>query len=194
MKKLCFIFALFIASDSNAGVFKCTDASGHTFYQSLPCSEQGKSVQINPKTGSTVDLDALQQNKALISEQQKQEQLRLQAESQAKQQELVNLKKRAQLESELTQTLIKQNSLRFSAYAIPAYNLEALPVLVKPFARRLPEIEKFRRLAAEKALATGQCNRVESDELHAKSKQDLLVFLVNCSSAASFYFNETELK
>ena len=35
---------------------------------------------------------------------------------------------------------------------------------------RLPEIERFRRQAAQKALETGKCQRVEADELNSKSK------------------------
>jgi len=34
---------------------------------------------------------------------------------------------------------------------------------------------------------------VEVDELSNKSKPTLLVFSVDCSSAKTFYFNETEL-
>jgi hypothetical protein len=68
-----------------------------------------------------------------------------------------------------------------------------MSAVVKHYETRLPEIEKFRRLAAKKALATGECVRVESDELSAKSSSEQLVFSVDCSSAKTFYFNEKEL-
>lgn len=193
MKNLVFVFALCLSFDSWAGVYKCTDASGHTNYQSSPCAEEKKSVQMNPKTGGSVDITAQEQQKALSAEQQKQQELQKQAEEQARIEEIARRKKLAQAESELTQALIKQNPMQFSAYAIPAYEPDQLPPSVKPFESRLPDIEKFRRLAAQKALATGKCQRVEADELNMRSKQDSLVILVNCSSGASFYFNETEL-
>jgi len=65
---------------------------------------------------------------------------------------------------------------------------------VQNFSARLPDIERFRRLAAEKALATNQCGRVEAAELNSKSTDDALVFLVDCSSAKKYYFSEQELK
>jgi hypothetical protein len=194
MKNLLFVFALCLSADSWAGVYKCTDASGHTDYRSSPCAEEHKSIQINPKTGSSVDLTAQEQQQALSVEQQKQLDQQQQAEEQAKLDEIAQRKKLAHAESELTQTLIKQQPLQFSAYAIPAYDPDKLSGLAKQFELRLPDIEKYRRLAAKKALATGKCQRVEADELNQKSTQELLVFLVNCSTGTSFYFNETELK
>ncbi|MGZ5532414.1 MAG: DUF4124 domain-containing protein [Methylomonas sp.] len=194
MKNLVFVFALCLSFDSWARVYKCTDASGHTDYQSSPCAEEKKSVQMNPKTGGSVDITAQEQQKALNAEQQKQQELQKEAEEQARTEGIARRKKLAQAESELTQALIKQKPTQFSAYAIPVYDPDQLPDSVKPFEPRLPEIEKFRRLAAQKALATGKCQRVEADELNnMRSKPDSLVILVNCSSGASFYFNETEL-
>lgn len=194
MKNLVFVFALCLSLDSWAAVYKCTDSSGHTDYQSSPCAQEHKSIQMNPKTGSSVDINAQEQQQAMTAEQQKQQELQKQAEEQAKLEEIARRKKQAQTESELTQTLIKQNPLQFSAYAIPAYDPDKLPTLVKKFESRLPEIEKFRRMAAQKALDTGKCQRVEADELNSKSTQEILVFMINCSSGASFHFNETELK
>jgi hypothetical protein len=194
MRRLLFVFALFFSLQSWAGVFKCTDASGHIYYQSTTCMDERKSEQINTKTGSSIDLDAQQQQQALKTEQRKLEESNLQAEEQAKIQLLEDRKKMALAESELTQQMVKQNPLQFSAYAIPSYNPDKLSETVKPFATRIVEIEKFRRLAAQKALASGKCQRVEADELNFKSKPELLVFLVSCSSGASFYFNESELE
>lgn len=193
MKNLVFVFALCLSLDSWAAVYKCTDASGHTDYQSSPCAHEHKSIQMNPKTGGSVDINALEQEEAMTAEQKKQQEQQKQIEEQAKLDEIAQRKKQAQTESELTQTLIKQNPQQFSAFAIPTYDPDKLPPLVKKLESRLPEIEKFRRLAAQKALASGKCQRVEADELTSKSKQESLEFLINCSSGASFHFNETEL-
>ena len=175
-------------------VYKCTDATGHTNYQASPCAEQHKTVEINPKTGGTIDLNAQAQAQANLSDQQKQLELQKQAEEQAKLEAFNEFKKQVLAEHELTQSLVKQNPQKFSAFAIPIYEPGKLLGYIQPFTSRLVEIEKFRRLAAQKALASGQCQRVESDELNMQSKPDLLVFLVKCSTGASFHFNETELK
>ena len=192
MKKILLI-SLCLPINCWAGVYKCIDADGQTHYQSSPCTERDKAVQINTKTGSKVDLDALEDQKAQEIEQKKQLEAQQKAEEQARLEAIAQRKRRARAESELTQALIKQNPTQFSAFAIPPYDPEKLPESVKPFEERLPEIEKFRRLAAQKALATGNCQRVEADELNAKRAKAQLVFLINCSSGATFYFNESEL-
>jgi len=193
MKNLVLFFCLCLSCNCWA-VYKCTDASGRTNYQSAPCAEQNKAMEINPKTGGAVDLNAQAQQQAFLTEQQKQQELQKRAEEQAKIEAFKQFKTQVQAEHELTQSLIKQNPLQFSAFAIPVYDPDKLPPQVKPFTSRLVEIEKFRRLAAQKALASGQCQRVEADELNSTSKPDLLAFLINCSSGVSFHFTETELK
>lgn len=193
MKNLFFVFALCLSVDSWAGVYKCTDASGHTDYQASPCTDDHKAVQMNTKTGSSVDLNAVESQKAAEAESKKQHSLQEQAEQQAKLDAIAKVKQEAKAQSELTQNLIKQNPMQFSAFAIPPYDSEKLPAQVKPFETRLPDVEKFRRLAAQKALASGECQRVEADELTAKSKPDQLTFLINCSSGKTFLLNESEL-
>lgn len=193
MKIRIFLIALCLSFDTWAGVYKCTDADGQTHYQSSPCTEEGKAVQINTKTGSQVDLNALENQKAQATEQKKQQEAQRQAEEQARLDAIAQRKQLAQAQTELTQALIKQNPMQFSAYAIPPYNPDDLPKLAKPFEERLPDIEKFRRMAAQKALATGKCQRVEADELNARSSKEQLVFLINCSSGTAYYYTESEL-
>ncbi|MBD9359967.1 DUF4124 domain-containing protein [Methylomonas fluvii] len=193
MKNLFFVFALCLSADSWAGVFKCTDATGHTNYQSSPCTVEHKAVQMNTKTGSSVDLNALERQQAAEAELKKQQSAQEQAEQQAKLDAIAKNKQDARVQSEITQTLIKQNPMQFSAFAIPPYDPEKLPSQVKPFETRLPDVEKFRRLAAQKALASGECQRIEADELTGKSKPDQLNFLINCSSGKTFLFNEADL-
>lgn len=194
MRNRVFIFALCLASNSWAGVYKCIDAEGHTDYRATPCTEADKAAQMNTKTGGSVDLNAEEKRLAEEAEKKKQQELQDQAQQQAKLEAIALRKKQAEAQFELTQTMIKQNPVQFSAYAIPRYDPEKLSPLVKLHEQRLPDIEKFRRLAAKKALATGKCQRVEADELNAKSTPEHLVVLVDCSSGANFYFNEAELK
>ncbi len=172
-----------------AGVFKCTDSQGKTSYQSKPCAVEKQAFEMDIKTGAKKDLN--QQAKLKNRSKEEQEKAR-NSELQKKQQERQR-KMDAIAESLVTQELIKNNPKKYSVFSIPPYNPDKLPALVQAFAERLPEIEKFRRLAAQKALATGQCGRVEADELNIKSKKEQLVFLVDCSSGKSFYYNEQEL-
>jgi hypothetical protein len=194
MKNLVLFFALCWPLYSSAGVYKCTGADGRTDYQSSPCTENHKAVQINTKTGSKVDLNELENRQVQANEQQNQLEAQKQAEEQARLDAIAERKQLARAQSDLTLTLIKNNPLQFSAFAIPPYDPDNLPAGIRPFEARLADIEKFRRLAAQKALAGGKCQRVEADELNAKSTKEQLVFLVNCSSGATFYFNEAELK
>lgn len=194
MKNRIFLLALCLSFDSWAGVYKCTDAEGRTDYQSSPCTDQHKAVQINTKTGTQVDLNEKEAAQAQALEQQKQQLSQQQAEEQARIEAIAQRKQLSKAQSELTQAMIKKHPMQFSAFAIPAYDPDKLTKLVRQYEERLPDIEKFRRLAAQKALATGQCQRVEADELNAKSTKEQLVFLINCSSGASYYFNESELK
>lgn len=172
-----------------AGVFKCTDEWGKTSYQSDPCAKEKKAIEMDIKTGKKTNLADEKKRKALQLEQQKQQEDKDEKLAEKVAQRKIDAKE----QSAQNQQLIKNNPIQYSAFAIPPYQPDKLSALVKKYEDRLPEIEKFRRLAALKALATGKCKRVESDELSVQSKSDLLVFSVDCSSARRFDFKETEL-
>lgn len=189
MRKTLFVVLGLVSVNAFSGVYKCTDAGGKTQYQSKPCAEAEEAFEMNIKTGTALDLNEQRKKEAMMEEQQEQ----LQQQQQMLEQQLQKRKQESLAQSEITQALIKNNPKQYSAFAIPPYDPENLPALVKQFEKRLPDIEKFRRLAAQKALLSGQCQRVEADELNIKSQKDMLVFLVDCSTGKSFYFNETEL-
>jgi len=172
-----------------AGVYKCTDADGKTAYQSAPCAEAASALKIDVKTGGSTDLAA-----QLKRQEQEVELKKLQEIEHQKQllREASRIKKATE-QSGINQQLIKDNPIQFTAFAIPPYRHDRLSALVQPFAARLPEIEQFRRLAAQKALATGECKRVESGQLSIQSQMKQLVFTIDCSSAKTFQFNEAEL-
>jgi len=176
-----------------AGVYKCTDANGDTEYRSSPCETGHNNVEINIKTGASTNLDDINNQQALAQKEQQTalEKQKLEQEQLLKKQ--ANTNREAINESAKNQFLIKNNPDKYSAYAIPPYVPEKLTDLVKTYQDRLPEIERLRRQAAEKALASGQCIRVESAELDSKSTKDALMFLINCSSGKSFYFKEQDL-
>jgi hypothetical protein len=186
MRITLLIFGSLFSVSAFAGVYKCTDVNGKTNYQSKPCALEHKTAQINIKTGITTEPD--QEKKDL--EQQKQDE-KLEQEQALKKQ--TQLKQDAMDESAKNQFLIKNNPEKFSAFSIPPYVPDQLPDLIKNFQPRLPDIERFRRQAAEKALASGRCTRVEASELHNKSTKKTLVFSVDCSSGKNYQFTEQEL-
>ena len=193
MKTLLTVLALGLTLPVWAGVYKCVDADGKKFYRSQPCSDNQSRVELNVKTGSGRDLDAMEKQEKL--EKQAQE---AQAEEKTRQrQELAKqeaeFRQLAAEESRKNQEWIKAKPKAYSAFAIPPYEQDALPELVKRFEKRLIDIERLRREAAEKALATGECGRVESVELSPKSIEKSLVILVDCSTAKKFYITEAEL-
>jgi len=178
---LLILVSLFSASAS-AAIYKCTDSNGNTEYSSSPCKTGHGNARINIKTGASTAIDDKGNQQDLA---QKEQQTALEKQD--------NINKEAMNESAKNQFLIKNNPDKFSAYAIPPYVPEKLPDLVRIYQTRLAEIERLRRQAAEKALASEQCIRVESVELNSKSTKDALMFLINCSSGKSFYFKEQEL-
>lgn len=183
------LVAALFSGTSYSGVYKCTDDLGNTAYQSSPCAEEKNALEIDVKTGGQTDLSLqLKQKKQEMEEQKQQE-----VEQKATLERDAQRKKDLAEQSEINRQLIKNNTIQFTAFAIPPYTLDNIPEHVKQYKERLPEIEKFRRLSAQKALTTGECKRVEAASLSVKSKPDQLVFSVDCSTAKTFYFNEVEL-
>ncbi|MGZ5051258.1 MAG: DUF4124 domain-containing protein [Methylobacter sp.] len=185
MKITALILASLFSVSAFGEIYKCTDTEGKTDYQAKPCKPEFKTEQINIKTG-TADDESEQQ----ALEQKKQDEKLEQEVAQKKQ---TQLKQDAINESAKNQFVIKNNPDKFSVFAIPPYMPDDLPDLVKSYQSRLPDIERFRRLAAEKALASGTCVRVEASILHRKSTKKNLTFSVTCSSGKDFYFTEQEL-
>ncbi|MGR9052826.1 MAG: DUF4124 domain-containing protein [Gammaproteobacteria bacterium] len=185
------VLALFVSQSAFAGVYKCTDDSGNTRYQSKPCVTGENVSEINFKTGEAINKEG--QRTKLNEEMEKQRMLEEQAKLEAERKEQRRLGEAAE-EREKNQELIKNNPEQFTPFAIPPYDPGNLSDLVKTFEDRLPDIERLRRLAALKALSSAQCNRVEASELNVKSTYEQLVFLVNCSRGQGVYFNENELR
>lgn len=189
MKITVFILGSLFSACTFAEIYKCTDVNGKTDYQSKPCDSEHKAVQINVKTGGATDLLDQEKQKQALEQQQQEE--KLEQEQLIKKQN--QLKQDALSESAKNQFLIKNNPEKFSTFAIPPYVPDQLPDLVRSYQSRLPDIERLRRQAAEKALVSGQCARVEESELDVKSTKRTLVFSVSCSSGKYFQFTEQEL-
>ncbi len=191
--KVSFLTMMLCSSYSFASVYKCTDKEGKTAYQAKPCAKEKTTLKMDLKTGGLTDLAAKQKKQKAEAEIKAQKEITEQAAKDKKLSEEVQRKIDVAEQSAINQQLIKDNPVQYSAFAIPPYRSDRLPDVVKPFVARLPEIEKLRRLAAQKALATGKCRRVESDQVSPTSKIDQLVFSVDCSTAQSFLFTEAEL-
>ncbi len=193
MKFALFVLGLLFSMSLSAGVYKCTDAKGNKIYRSVPCSEGQSNLKLNVKTGSYTDLNAKEQQETLSQQEQEAQAAQKRQEEEQQAQKLATFKQSVLDESAKNQFLIKNNPNKFSPFAIPPYKYDDLTPFVKTFQNRLPDIERLRRQGAEKALATGQCGRVESVELSEKSTKSALVVLVDCSTAKKFYFTEQEL-
>jgi hypothetical protein len=193
MKFVLLILGCILSNYAIAGIYKCTDNSGNTKYLSKPCAEGDKNIEINLKTGSKTDLDEKQSEEESKKNQElaKSELEKLEEQAKIKKQEL--LFKAALDESKKNQIHIKNNPQQYSAFAIPPYLPTQLSALVKIHQDRLPDIERMRRQASEKALQSDQCTRVESSELNNKSTKDALVFYIICSSGKNLYISEQEL-
>ena len=187
------IITTFFSATCYSGVYKCTDEQGKTAYQSAPCAQEHKALKIDMKTGGQTDLSLKLKQKLELNKQQEEEQKLKEAEQKQKIEREAKRKKDFASQSKLNQQLVKNNPVQYSAFAIPPYTIDKLPELVKKYEARLPEIEKFRGLAAKKALSTGECKRVEAANLSVKSKPEQLVFSVDCSSAKTFNYTEAEL-
>lgn len=194
MKILLFLFGSLFSMTAAASVYKCTDSSGKIVYRAQACSEGQRNVQIDIKTGISKDLDAEKKERQLKDQAEQAQMSEQELEEHKLAEKKTKLAQDARDESAKNQFLIRNDPLKYSVFAIPPYEPDKLPALVKNFENRLPDIERFRRFAAEKALASGQCGRVEAVELNTRSARDALVFLVDCSSAKKYYFSEQELK
>ena len=194
MRFTLLILGSLFSAYASADIYKCTDTNGNTEYRSSPCETGHGDGKLNIKTGTYANVDGKGNQSDLVQKEQQAEleKQKLEQEELLKKQATTNGE--AIIESAKNQFLIKNNPEKFSPYAIPPYIPEKLPDLVKTYQTRLAEIERLRRQAAEKALASNQCIRVESVELNSKSTKDALMFLINCSSGKSFYFTEQELK
>ncbi len=180
---------LFYSAGTLARIYKCSDEQGNISYQAKPCSLEKKAIEIDVKTGNATDLSLQKKKKEQELEHKKQQEVNRQKLIELK----ASRKKETETQSALNQQLIKDNPIQYSAFSIPPYRVDRLSDVVKLYETRLPEIEKLRRFAAKKALATGGCERVEASHLSAKSSAGQLFFSVDCSSAKTFYFNEKEL-
>jgi hypothetical protein len=175
-------------------VYKCVDATGKKNYQARACSAGVANTTLNINTGSSTNLDEIEKQKEQKknAEQAGEEQQKLTKQQLLEKQEAEN--KAAIAESAKNQEIIKSDSKKFAPFAIPPYAPDKLPEFVKNYQSRLSDVERLRRVAAEKALATDQCERVEASELDSKSTKEILAFLVNCSSGKAFYYTETDLR
>lgn len=187
----CFVSSYVFAANS---IYKCVDAAGKKNYQSTPCRPGFSNTTLNIATGSSTNLDEEKKQQELKqqTEQAKLEEQKMTEQQRAERQ--ANINKEAIAESENNQILIRSEPQKYSAFAIPPYIPDKLSDVVKPFQDRLASIERFRRSAAQKALASSQCERVEASELDVKSTKEMLHFLVNCSTGKTFNFNEQDLQ
>ncbi len=193
MKLTLVLLSILVSSYSQARIYKCTDGNGKKSYQKSPCENISNASEFNVNTGGSIAVPDKRKQELALEQQKTQEQARLdeiKRQEQEKKQQRIN----ATLdENTKNLEIIKNNPKKFSAFAIPSYSLENHPPLFDDFIERLPDIQRYRRLAAIKALDSGECDRVEASSLNLKSTKKTLVFLVECSNTKRSYYKETEL-
>jgi hypothetical protein len=193
MKVTLVLLSILFSSYSQAGIYKCTDSNGKKSYQKSPCENISNAAEFNVTTGGSIAVPDKRKQEMVLEQQKEQEQAKTEEikkqEQDVKQQRIDTTLE----ENKKNLEIIKANPKKFSAFAIPPYTLEDHPPLFDDFIERLPEIQRYRRWAAKKALFSGQCDRVEASSVNFKSTQKNLVFLVECSNTERFYYNETDL-
>jgi hypothetical protein len=193
MKVTLVLLSILFSSYSQAGIYKCTDSDGKKSYQKSPCENISNAAEFNVTTGGSIAVPDIRKQEIVLEKQKEQEQAKIEEikkqEQDVKQQRIDTTLE----ENKKNLEIIKANPKKFSAFAIPPYTLEDHPPLFDDFIERLPEIQRYRRWAAKKALFSGQCDRVEASSVNFKSTQKNLVFLVECSNTERFYYNETDL-
>jgi hypothetical protein len=191
---ICCTSLVFAASSESATVYKCADDEGNIAYQKSPCQHLDSAAEVNLKSGShKVVVDEIQnqidEDEENLSEQQKQalEKLRKQAEENR----LIELSAE---QAQKNQEYLKSNIGSFSPYALPPYQGKSYAGIVRNYLARLPEIERYRRVAASNVLLSGQCRRVEAAEMDRFSKLDNLNFIIDCRNGKRVKLNEKALK
>jgi hypothetical protein len=108
--------------------------------------------------------------------------------------------KMAAIEREREQKLEYEKKILSYALTIPAYVLTPYTKAQYPkafglFGNRMPEVETLRRKAAEQAVDSGKCDRVELIEVSLdRSTTKNAVFFMDCKSGARIYRAETEIR
>jgi len=114
MRITLLISGSFFSSGAFAGIYKCTDVTGKTNYQSKPCNQTKKTEHINVKTVGSSDA---QQGKQVLE--QKEQDDKIQQERLLRKE--TPLKQEATNERAKNQFLIKNNPKKFSAFSILPY-------------------------------------------------------------------------
>ena len=176
-----------------AGVYRCADQNGKIAYQKTPCVNLEEAIELNVNTGGHKLLDKEEQAKLSSQIAELTEKQRIELAKQQKQQAKEKLLEESAKEAQKNQAFIKYNKLRFSPYAIPPYTGKRFSSLADSFEERLPEIEQYRRIAAEKVLKSDQCRRIEASDLDPLSPLKKLRFWVECSNGKRIKFSEQDL-
>lgn len=187
-------FSVSAAKDGPATVYKCADAEGNVSYQKQPCRNLKSAAELNVTTGSSKHIvdehqQVVDEYYANMTEAQRREAEKLRAQSERK-----RLLDQSAEQAQKNQEYLKNNKQAFSPYAIPPYQGKRYADIVENFLKRLTEIEHYRKTAAIKVLASGQCKRVEAADLVPKSSLEKLKFQVDCRNGKRIRLNEQELQ
>ena len=122
------------------------------------------------------------------------EEEKLKLEKSRKELEKMRLLAECAEQAQKNQEYLSSKKDNFSPYAIPPYQGKRYEDIVANFLPRLAEIERYRRTAAAKVLASGQCVRIEAVDLVPTSALNNLRFIVDCRNGKRIKVKEQELQ
>lgn len=83
---------------------------------------------------------------------------------------------------------------RIADSVLTPYTPDQYPDTFREYGSRISDVERFRRLAAEKASRSEQCNEVIASEISSmQGSVQNMSFFVDCENGTRFRFNESEL-
>lgn len=78
-------------------------------------------------------------------------------------------------------------------YVLTPYTRDSWPKTFEKYGDRMPELEKYRRLAAEATARNPECDKVISSDISDEGSYASMQFFVDCENMKRFRFSEAEL-
>ena len=82
---------------------------------------------------------------------------------------------------------------KIDEYVLTPYTRASWPKTFDKYGDRMPQLERFRRLAAEAAARNSECDKVIASEISDQGTYSSMQFFVDCENMKRFRFSESEL-
>lgn len=87
----------------------------------------------------------------------------------------------------------QQKKAEIPDYVLSPYTEESYPKTFAKYGNRMPELERFRKLAAEIAATNPECDKVIASEVSDRGTYSDMQFFVDCENMKRYRFSESEL-